>query len=573
MNNSINSISIPFHTFEKNIEHSKLFAESKKKEPKFLKNFLFRINRYVKKLKANNPNITKSEVEEIFAKDLEEISAASYYGANISQLFMKYICYDLFSKQPDRLSHYLSRLDDINCSFEEIHDLPRSTFALTQLYYAAKLKDDFESSNYDDINKFLESSLDKMIPELKANISDSIYLVLKQLDKFDLLSSYLDINSKKMDYLHFPEYARTLLSDDPNNKTEKLFSIFLDKKIINSQSPFNLLTLYSFWINRYYKELDTYLESMFVIRDLDLVQSMIDGTFSSPSLGELHNEIVKMNLFYDPARFVLDMQKSEKLKSNNESEYDISENIYSFSDDVFLHYIQDEYGDKYKNYFDTIIPKSKNNLIEDGKHYFNLYNPIFATCGLKDATMLYLLICLKENLHYLNAGIMSNSSNYYNPVHLGKFVGLGIDNGLTDTFLLHIKKSTLLEFLNNYMVDDYASENNLSQCLPLYCGSADYTGGQYSIPVLAPMTKEQEELINKYSLKSSSSDFLSNSRFENSVHFRTGKNAGKSYGPNLPFIKHLSNVANYKALSSTRRFINIETGEVLSSPSISSLSR
>ncbi len=31
----------------------------------------------------------------------------------------------------------------------------------------------------------------------------------------------------------------------------------------------------------------------------------------------------------------LEMQKAEKLKINNESEYDISENIYSFPNDTF----------------------------------------------------------------------------------------------------------------------------------------------------------------------------------------------------------------------------------------------
>lgn len=62
---------------------------------------------------------------------------------------------------------------------------------------------------------------------------------------------------------------------------------------MSSQSPFNLLTLYSFWVNRFYKELDTYLEAMFVIRDFDLTQSMIDETFKSPAKEELKKNLLK----------------------------------------------------------------------------------------------------------------------------------------------------------------------------------------------------------------------------------------------------------------------------------------
>ncbi len=546
MANYRDSLSIPFHTFDHNLSHSLSFAELKKNEAKFLKNFLYRINRYVKNLKLQNPDITKSEVEEIFAKDLEEISAASYSGVKISESFMQYICYDLFSKQPQRLSHYISLLNSIDCPLDNLEELPRSNFSLTQIYYAAQLEREFSNSTFSDINDFLKFRLDEIVPELKGNISNSTYLILEQLDKFGLLYSYLDINDKKMNFLGFKEYADALVSDSPDNKTEKLLSIFRDSAQMQEQSPFNLLTLYSFWVNRFYKELDTYLEAMFVIRDFDLTQSMIDGTFKSPSKDDLKKELVKMNLFYDPIRFVLEMQKAEKLKINNESEYDISENVYAFSGDTFLYYIQNEYKEKYKGYFDTFLPNSKNDLAEDAKHYFNLYNPIFATCGLKDATMLYLLICLKENSHYLNAGIIPNAIDVNNNSgFLGKFVGVGIDNGMTDTFLLHIKRSTLIEFLENYMVDDFQIKASSMHDLPLFQGRTDYTNGLYSIPVLAPMTEEQKALIK---------DSMSNSQ---------NYKATPLVRKRLPFVNHLYSVMNYNNPNMhSSKSINLVNGKI-----------
>lgn len=96
---------------------------------------------------------------------------------------------------------------------------------------------------------------------------------------------------KKMTLLGFKEYSDALVSDEPSHKSAKLLSIFGDIEKMSSQSPFNLLTLYSFWVNRFYKELDTYLEAMFVIRDFDLIQSMVDGNFKSPSKEDLKKNL------------------------------------------------------------------------------------------------------------------------------------------------------------------------------------------------------------------------------------------------------------------------------------------
>ena len=88
MSNFDAAFSIPFHTFDDNLTHSLTFAELRhKKEAKYLKSFLYRINRYVRNLKTQNPNITKSEVEEIFAKDLEEISATSLFWCQNFSIF------------------------------------------------------------------------------------------------------------------------------------------------------------------------------------------------------------------------------------------------------------------------------------------------------------------------------------------------------------------------------------------------------------------------------------------------------------------------------------------------------
>ena len=520
-----NTTFIRLRTFDDNLKHSLSFAERKKSEPKFLNRFLYRVKKYVQSLKSNNPNITKQEVEEILLNDIEELSAASYCGAKISQNYMKYICYESFSSSPEKLDSILAFLNENHLTFSDIEKMNRSTYHLTQIYYAAQLQKDFnESDSNCNIHQFVKKQKDNLEPTLKEDIINSISAITTQLDKMGLLSTYLEINNKKLSFLRFPEYAQCITTD--NNNSAQLLNLLNKENLQKNYSPSDLLTLYSFWVNRYYKELDTYLEAMFVVHDFDLIPTMLDDTFKSLPKEQLKKSLVKMNLFYDPTRFYLEMQKAERLSENEETEFDISDNIYSFSDKPFLHFIKEEFNPKYKEFFDSYLPESKNDLEKDAKTYFNLYNPIFATYRLKDSTILYLLLGLVETNNYKNAGLIPSSIEG-NQATFPNFIGIGIDNGMTDTFLLHINKNTLTDFLSQYMAD----ENCL---LPLYSGKVDFTRGTYSIPVLAPMSDEQKKLLDM-----------------------------PPPSANIPYIKHLRNVKDYKSINLPKRYVNLSTNEII----------
>lgn len=521
---------IRLHTFDDNLKHSLAFAEEKNKESTFLNKFLYRIKKYVQTLKSNNPNITESEVEEIFSKDIEELSSASYKGAKISKNYLKYICYDVFANSPNKLHSLLDFLHTNNLKFSDIQNLNRSTYQLALLYYASQLKNDFDNSPLDnDIDFFVQKNRDAVADILKDDIIDSITAITSQLNKFGLLSTYLEINRKKLSFLYFREYA-DCISDDTNNPG-KLLQL-LSKENLQRYSPFDLLSLYSSWVNRYYKELETYSEAMFVVHDFNLIPSMIDGSFKALPKDLLKKSLAKMNLFYDPTRFYLEMQKAEKLSENEETEFDISDNVYSFSDEPFIRFINTEYDSKYKNFFDSYLPESKNDLIADAKTYFNLYNPIFATYSLKDSTMLYLLLSILETNNRCNAGLIP-SSIIDNKAVFPRFVGIGIDNGMNDTFLLHIKSDTLNDFLSRYL----ANENRL---VPLYSGEVDFTNGLYSTPVFFPMSDEQKKLISR-----------------RCPSWQTKK---------IAYLQHLRKVrdGNNKRSSLQKSYVNFSTREVFS---------
>ncbi len=498
------------------------------KESRFLWRFLMSIcYPYVKSLKQAKPDITKQEVEEIFSQDIESLSEAAYSGTKISQHYMNYLCYEVFAKDHNKLDSLVNSMntptDENALTFKDLEKMPKSTFELALLYYASKLKNDYDlSDSAGTIYDFLDSELSQMSDTLKDNIIDSVHSMLVQLDKFTLLDNYLEINKKKMDFLKTPELSEALESANPDHKSEKILEIFSDKKNFDNYSPADLLTLYSFWINRYYKELDTYLEAMFIIRDLDFIPAMLDENFKAPSNSMLRKCLAKINLFYEPNRFYLEMQKSDRLAENNESELDISENIYRFSDDMFVHYVANEYGDQYKKEFDSRIPESQNDLVADAKHYFKLYNPIYASYNLKDVTMLYLLMEMIENSKYPNAGVTNADTS-------SAICGIAIDSGMNETFSLHIKKSVLEELLAGYM-----GKSNL--LLPMYNGKVNYTYGKYSVPLLLPFTSDQVK-----AMESIKHDIPYNSK---------------------EYLKHLKDLKDKRSNISSKQFVDLSTGEL-----------
>ena len=51
---------------------------------------------------------------------------------------------------------------------------------------------------------------------------------------------------------------------------------------------------------------------MFIIRDLDFIPAMLDENFKAPSNSMLRKCLAKINLFYEPNRFYMEMQKSDR---------------------------------------------------------------------------------------------------------------------------------------------------------------------------------------------------------------------------------------------------------------------
>lgn len=484
-----NVTKVRLSTFSDNLRHAENYVKRNPKEAKYLKDFLFRINRYVKKLKQTNPDLTADDLKEIFDQDLKDISNTVFQSTQISKYYMKYACYDIFTRNPDELLEYMQYMEGNNLSFDDVKSLTRSTFKITKLYYAALLRKEFEEqSDYADITEFVRARRNSLVPELNSVLATSISGIVGQLDKYSFLSNYLEMNTKKLASLGFQEFSECLLPplNERNGRydSRKLLALLSKERLETSYSPEDLLTLFSFWINRFSKELDSYLQAAFVIRDFNLYEDYASGNFKAPPLDVLERSLVKINLFYDPCKFYLEMKKGEELAENGEVEFDTDSLSYDIDSAPIVNYLKSEYGKEYAKYFNKNLPESRNDLAEDAKSYFDLYKPIFATYSLKDSSIIYLLLSLTEANKFKNAGIIKTTLR-------DKFIGVGIDNGLTDTFLVHISRSVLSDFVIEYL-------GNEQYRFPIYAGDYDFTRKTYSTPVMAPISAEQLDLLDYY---------------------------------------------------------------------------
>ncbi len=510
---------VQLRKFKDNLRHAESYVRNNPKEAKFLKDFLFRINRYVKKLKAQNPDLTGEDLKRIFEQDLREISEPVFQSAEISKYYMQYACYDIFARNPEEFIEYVDYMDEYNLKYRDIKTLTRSTFRIAKLYYAALLRQEFESqTEVTDLREFIIKRRNELIPQVNSVLATSISGIVKQLDKYSFLSNYLEMNTKKLASLGFQEFSECLMppANERNGRydSRKLLSLLSKERLETNYSPEDLLTLFSFWTNRYSKELDSYLQAAFVIKDFDLYDSYASGNFKSPPVDVLQRSLVKINLFYDPVKFYLEMKKGEELAESGQVEFDSDNLDYDIDSSSIVANLVSEYGKDYADYFDKNLPESKNDLPEDIKSYFDLYKPIFATYSLKDSSIIYLLLGLTAAQKYNNGGIIKSTLR-------DKFIGIGIDNGLTDTFLVHINRGVLSDFVTEYL-------GNELYLFPLYHGDYDYTRRTYQTPIMAPLSTDQLQLLD--------------------YHRETPSR----------YIQHMRSVANYKEVNVLRDYVTID---------------
>ena len=507
----------------------------KEYEPEFIKKYIVKLNEYVNKLKSENPDLSLDALNQIFDNDYTEILDTIFNGSYAFEFSMGYLSclilqnnHDLFKKLleeykddpssfPEEYSSDLSEnlkkaVSDIKQDYdaflnsEELQcpqmELLKSVLLDTNLTQSEKTKKmNSIKSNLSVLGKtffskftnaitqgefsFLKYTLEDYKIDLTEELVTSISSIGTQLNKFGFLEKYPKLQeetlTKKLDLSGF---AHKFTSSKDNLGLDQL----ANSNYLKAQSIDKLLALNSFWSNRFIKEMDTYFESMYCIRQLDLLPQMLDGSFNIDDIStdDIRYIYIKMNLLYPTVRSY--WEYASKLGEDEiEMQHNENSSYYFFSNKELLDYTEENIGTQYTDIFNT---KFKNtNLREDLDLYWKYSTPLLNAYSFKDSSMLS-TIALSESLNLSNNyGVVIDEKflKMYNTTR--KPLNLAIDfKGLNFPLRLHIPTDVLKKFLIDFKGEPI---------IPLYTGSEAFSDIQTHI--LFPFTKKQSTTLKSMS--------------------------------------------------------------------------
>ncbi len=347
----------------------------------------------------------------------------------------------------------------------------------------------------------------------------------------------------------------------------------LGENFLNSSKNVSLeglLALNSFWANRYVKELNLYAQAMFAINKFDLVDKVREDTSTFISEKDLQSMLIQMDTFYQHANSFLSEQQRllhSSSKEDDETEYedgDVEEKIFRFSYEPFTNDISKKFGEqKYASYFSQLLPDCKNDIKDDSNWYIRLFNPIFSSYLMKNEMLNVLLLSIgnSQSETFPNAGIIlenhkaeSTESLDGKSAYIPYFPIIGLDAGLSFPVRIHIKKTTLIDFLKSF---------NGNAMLPIYEGSSDFhnpykKNSPLAASLIMPLTEKIKTLFRKGISKSefasaNSQDYHPHAKFVSHLAFNSVKKVPA----------HLATVDNSKRKPKStfvRRYINLENG-------------
>ena len=242
--------------------------------------------------------------------------------------------------------------------------------------------------------------------------------------------------------------------------------------------------------------------------DFDKAISAIEDFYPTPA--EVNIVLDKIAFMHTPTKlFLYDVQSQvdsdhgdfvTELSKEEEKETfgNISDNddIIRYSYRPYQNFMQNMYGEQYKEYFDKsfrklpkyeFVPESelpKSDLDADSKKFLRFYTPIFYSYSFKNDFIdsIIALICSGKDMQ--NAGIIPDSiSADGTTAKIDRITGIGLDPALTSAVQVHTSKKSIIEFLDEF---------THSSMMPVYEGMEDFEG--VSIQAVAPFSKN----LSKY---------------------------------------------------------------------------
>lgn len=330
------------------------------------------------------------------------------------------------------------------------------------------------------------------------------------LEKYGLLEVYTKLQNKDYQMLEIPEMQYTL------EQTEKIF----DDEYIDTLKPIQLALLNGFWQNRFTKEAIDFGEELFIIDTLNAWDNLQKLDFDEEEIKKvLQKEIVCDSIF-------------DEIKDNMEER--ITEKTFKYMA-INFNELPNELTEKYKNYFNTILPKSENDLIEDmgyGQNKRNVESVIYRS---KNSMIQELLLDIEHNSNITNWGYVPEKSFGKNTIQRHKkHILISVDYpGFNMPLRLHADRELVLNLIKT-------RKNNT--VIPMYEGEKDfeYRGRILTTKIFMPLTEKGESAIIKENKNLNATD----SRYS--------------------YVKHMGNLVTKKVKSIKKiypsRYVDLESG-------------
>ena len=529
-----------YYDFNECIENAKYRDSIKKEEALFIKNQIISLNKYVQKIKSENPDLTFEELDSIFIKDYEEILDTIFSNGFILDYSMSYSSCLYLSDKKEKFNELLQEYLDYQSQPGErkipYPDEYSVDFNKNLKYFISELKNSYDAfigseefngpemqklknlllddkvSNSEKVKicnatssslsygprkhfkkftdcikngefSYLKYHQEQLKEELLKSLIDSISSIARQLEKFGFMEKYPTRQENSLEKITGITNFSTPIQSSKNCIGLESLS---NPNYLSTLSLDTLLALNNFWSNRLIKEMDTYFEGIFAIRQLDLLPKMFDGSFNPDELSfkELKNLFFKMNFLYKPTKSYWSYASSLDKDLIDIKEIE-GKSYYFMSNRSLVNNMNKSLGEKYKEYFDNILPNntSNNNVIKDLNLYWRLFTPIMNAYSFKDYSILS-TIALTQALNLSpNFGVVLDQS--YVPEQKQSRLNFWIDfKGLNFPIRQHISTYTLKNFLEAY---------NESPLIPIYMDSQAFSG----IPshIVFPFNQKQTSFL------------------------------------------------------------------------------
>ena len=494
--------------------------------------------KYVKKLYDANPDLSEVEINELIKEKMSKITIEYTQNADcvtdINQIAMseevlkdKKIIYEEYEKIKDMdLSGFVEGKEvrygkpAANCreNIKSLLGMLRIQKAELDEETKEFIKDYMKNKSKYRISSETRHSVEEIagmiIGEEKEQLVEFIKLNKKIVEKilknkyiqlmvgtgrffetFELLDQMNSINDINMRRIGIEQLENDLDNND-NDKSKIAIRDLFDENYLKTLSLDELAVLNTFWQNRFAKETKSINDGLFFLSTLNVFKDIKDGQeieitpemIDALAIKSLFMQIVSKSINLEVSQ---NLEKYQLEKRGHATTYDPEEILREFSNN---------YSDKYKRYFDQILPQSRNSLYSDICNSIMLNTNKENIYYCKDAILISLLNTFLNNEKIKNWGYIEEFGEEKKPITDKKYILIGIDyEGFNMPLRVHMKRENLeekLKIIKNDMI------------IPIYDGGDDFVYRNSIIKTqnFLPLDKNHKNEIRQLSLECKEND-------------------------------------------------------------------